>query len=119
MTLHNKRQISDHSKNTSVGQLVCPHCQTTFPITWRRYWAAPLGDYRCPECRQMFHPATILIPWVLTMIIVGMTLVGIIWALFGAYVMKNIHHNSKTTVISVVSWSNTLLSVRRNSEFFP
>jgi uncharacterized protein (UPF0212 family) len=82
MTLHNDRQISHHPKITSAGQLVCPHCQTTFPVTWRRYWSAPMGDYRCPKCRQMFHPITIL-PWVLIVIIVGMTIVGIIFALFG------------------------------------
>jgi hypothetical protein len=82
MTLHNDRQISHHPKNTSAGQLVCPHCQKAFTITWRRYWAAPMGDYRCPKCRQMFHPMTIFLPWVLAILSVGMTLLGILVAIF-------------------------------------
>jgi hypothetical protein len=113
-----ERQTSRHPKATFTGKVVCPHCQTAFPVTWRRYWSAPLGNYRCPECRQISH-ATRNFWWVLLIIFVLMTLVGIVVALFGAYVMKNIHHNSKTTVISVFSWSNTLLSVRQDSEFFP
>ena len=47
MSLHHDRQTSRHPKTTFTGQLVCPHCQTAFPVTWRRYWAAPLGNYRC------------------------------------------------------------------------
>ncbi|AFZ01773.1 hypothetical protein Cal6303_2810 [Calothrix sp. PCC 6303] len=84
MSLRKDHQNSHHPKTTFAGQLVCPHCQTAFPITWRRYWAAPMGDYRCPKCRQMFHPITILQPWVLIIIIVATTLVGIVIALFGA-----------------------------------
>jgi hypothetical protein len=30
----------------------CPHCDHLFPLTWRRYLAAPLGVHRCPQCRQ-------------------------------------------------------------------
>lgn len=30
----------------------CPHCEHAFPLTWRRYLAAPLGHHRCPQCRQ-------------------------------------------------------------------
>jgi hypothetical protein len=82
MNRQNDRQISHHPKNTSAGQFVCPHCQTTFPITWQRYWAAPMGDYRCPECRQMFHPMTIFLPWVFAILSVGMTLLGILVAIF-------------------------------------
>jgi hypothetical protein len=88
MTLHNDRQISHHPKATSAGQLVCPHCQTAFPITWRRYWAAPLGNYRCPECRQLSY-ATANFWWVSTIIFVAMALVGIVGALLGAYVFDN------------------------------
>jgi hypothetical protein len=47
MSLRKIRQISRHPKTTFAGQLVCPHCQTAFPVTWRRYWAAPWGNYRC------------------------------------------------------------------------
>jgi hypothetical protein len=96
MSLHNdspketlcERQISHHTKTTFAGQLVCPHCQTAFPVTWRRYWSAPLGNYRCPECRQISH-ATANAWWVSTIIFVSMALVGIVGALFGAYVFHN------------------------------
>jgi hypothetical protein len=88
MTLHNNQQISRRPKNTSAGQLVCPHCQTAFPITWRRYWAAPLGNYRCPECRQLSH-STANAWWVWLIIFVAMTLVGSVGALFGTYVFDN------------------------------
>ncbi len=83
-----ERQISRHPKTTFAGQLVCPHCQTAFAITWRRYWSAPWGNYRCPNCRQISH-ATANIWWVSTIIFVSMALVGIVGALFGAYVFHN------------------------------
>jgi hypothetical protein len=83
MSLRKYHQISHRPKTTWAGQLVCPHCQTAFPLTWRRYWSAPLGDYRCPECRQMFHPIAYY-SWVSIIIIVATTLVGIVIALFGA-----------------------------------
>jgi hypothetical protein len=88
MTLHNNRQISRRPKNTSAGQLVFSHCQTAFPITWRRYWSAPWGNYRCPECRQLSY-ARANFWWVSTIIFVAMALVGIIGALIGAYVFNN------------------------------
>jgi hypothetical protein len=88
MSLRNDRQISCHPKTTFAGQLVCPHCQTTFPVTWRRYWSAPLGNYRCPECRQISH-ATANAWWVSFIIFVVMILVGIVGSLFGAYVFYN------------------------------
>jgi hypothetical protein len=53
MTLHNDRQTSHHPKNTSTGQLVCPHCQTSFPLTWRRYLLSLWGNHRCPQCKQV------------------------------------------------------------------
>jgi hypothetical protein len=113
-----ERQSPRHPKTTFAEQLVCPHCHTAFPVTWQRYLSAPLGNYRCPKCRQISH-ATANYWWVLLIIFVAMTLIGIVGALFGAYVWNNIHHHSKTRVISVFSWSNTLLFIRRDSEFFP
>ena len=88
MSLRNDRQISRHPKITFAGQLVCPHCQTAFPVTWRRYWAAPWGNYRCPECRQISH-ATANYWWVLLIVFVAMLMVGIVGALLGAYVFHN------------------------------
>jgi hypothetical protein len=88
MSLHNNRQISRHTKTTFAGQLVCPHCQTVFPLTWRRYWSAPLGNYRCPKCRQISH-TTATFWWVWLIIFVAMTLVGIVGALFAVYVFHD------------------------------
>ena len=93
MRLRKDRQTSRHPKTTFTRKVVCPHCQTTFPVTWRRYLSAPLGNYRCPECRQISH-ATANYWWVLLIIFVVMTLVVIIVAFFGAYVFENIHHES-------------------------
>lgn len=87
MSLRNNHKIHNHPKTTFAGQLVCPHCQTAFPITWRRYWSAPLGNYRCPECRQLSH-ATANAWWVWLMIFVAMTLVGIVGVLLVAYVFR-------------------------------
>src|SRR6267143_6359299 len=28
----------------------CPYCQTTFPLTWGRYFGAPTGRHICPSC---------------------------------------------------------------------
>jgi len=88
MNRRNNRQIFRHPKITSAGQLVCPHCKMAFPLTWRRYWSAPWGNYRCPKCRQISH-ITGNSWWVLTINFVAMTLVGIMGALFGAYVFHN------------------------------
>jgi hypothetical protein len=76
-----ERQSPRHPKTTFAGQLVCPHCQTAFPVTWRRYWAAPWGNYRCPECRQISH-ATANAWWVSLIVFVAMILLGIVGVLF-------------------------------------
>ncbi len=52
MNRHNEHQIS-HLKNTSAGQLVCPHCQTSFPLTWHRYLLSLWGNHQCPQCKQV------------------------------------------------------------------
>ena len=85
MSLRNNRQISHHPKTTFAGQLVCPHCQTAFPITWRRYWSAPWGNYRCLECRQISY-ATANFWWVWPILTVAITLGGIVGVLFSTYV---------------------------------
>jgi hypothetical protein len=28
----------------------CPHCNHSFPLTWRRYAKSPLGKHICPAC---------------------------------------------------------------------
>ena len=55
MSLRKDHQNPHHPKTTFAGQLVCPHCQTAFPITWGRYWSAPWGNYRCPECKKISY----------------------------------------------------------------
>ena len=88
MSLRHDRQTSRHLKTTFVGQLVCPHCQTIFPVTWRRYWAAPWGNYRCPKCQQISH-ATVNYWWVSLIVFVAIAMIGIVGALLGAYVFHN------------------------------
>lgn len=78
----------DSPKTTFAGQLVCPHCQTAFPVTWRRYWDAPWGNYRCPECRQISY-ATANYWWVSLIVFVAMLMIGIVGALLAAYVFHN------------------------------
>ncbi len=50
-----ERQISHLPTTKLAGQLVCPHCQTSFPLTWHRYLSALWGNYRCPQCRQVSY----------------------------------------------------------------
>lgn len=88
MNRRNNHHISRHPKTTFAGQLVCPQCRTAFPITWRRYWAAPLGNYRCHECQQLSH-ATANAGWAWLIIFVAMTLVIIVGVLLVGYVFRN------------------------------
>jgi MFS family permease len=85
MSLHKAHQNPHRPKVSFVGQLVCPHCQTAFPITWRRYWSATLGNYRCPECRQISQ-ATANFWWVLPLTIVATITGAILGVVFAAYV---------------------------------
>lgn len=88
MSLRNDRRISHHPKNTFAGQLVCPHCQTAFLITWRRYWSAPWGNYRCLECRHLSY-ATANSWWTWAILFVALTLGGMVGLLFSTYVFHN------------------------------
>jgi hypothetical protein len=88
MSLRKDRQISQSPKNTFAGQLVCPHCQTAFAVTWRRYWSAPWGNYRCPKCRLTSY-ATADLWWAPTIIFLAMVLIGIVSALFVAHIFHN------------------------------
>lgn len=88
MSLHNDHQNSYHPKTTFAGQLVCPHCQTAFPITWRRYWSAPLGNYRCPECKKISHAKGNSF-WVYPIIFGAMLLGGMAAAALSSYFSNN------------------------------
>ncbi len=88
MSLRHDRQSPHYPKNSFAGQLVCPHCQTAFPVTWRRYWSAPWGNYRCPECRRISH-ATVNSWWEVPVLCVAITLGGIVGVVFAASVFHN------------------------------
>src|SRR5262249_32449164 len=30
----------------------CPYCNHEFPMTWKRYFYAPMGRHVCPECQR-------------------------------------------------------------------
>jgi hypothetical protein len=32
--------------------LVCPHCQHSFALTWKRYFQSPMANYSCPCCHK-------------------------------------------------------------------
>jgi hypothetical protein len=93
MSLRKDRKNPHRPKTTFAGQLVCPHCQTAFPITWRRYWSAPWGNYRCPECKQISYAKGNSF-W-LYPIIIGATLLGCIVAATSAW---SFSHNA------LISW---------------
>ncbi|SRR5258706_8874947 len=33
--------------------MTCPHCNHSFPLTWRRYAKSPLGKHTCPACGRV------------------------------------------------------------------
>ncbi len=32
--------------------MICPHCNSKFPLTWKRYLKSPLGNHICPDCHK-------------------------------------------------------------------
>lgn len=32
----------------------CPHCENVQKITWKAYWCAPFGRYKCSACGLRF-----------------------------------------------------------------
>lgn len=43
-----KADLDKHPRDS----LVCPYCAHAFPLTWRRYFATPFGNFVCPNCGQ-------------------------------------------------------------------
>jgi hypothetical protein len=76
-------------KTRLQGQLVCPHCQTAFPITWRRYWSAPWGNYSCPECKKISYAKGNSF-WLYPIIIGATLLGGIVAATLSWYFSHNV-----------------------------
>jgi hypothetical protein len=89
MSLRKAHQISHHPKTTFAGQLVCPHCQTAFTITWRRYWSAPWGNYRCPECKKISYAKSNSF-WLYPIIIGATLLGGIVAVILSSYFSHNV-----------------------------
>jgi uncharacterized paraquat-inducible protein A len=87
--LHNDRQISHHPKNASAGQLVCPHCQTSFPLTWRRYLLSVWGNHRCPQCKQVSQLKDDS-PWLWPIRIAGIMIYVILSINVFSYVFNNV-----------------------------
>lgn len=52
MNTPNNPRVSYSEFPKKQGQLTCPHCYYSFPLTWHQYWSAPLGNHRCPQCRK-------------------------------------------------------------------
>jgi hypothetical protein len=97
MSLRKAHQNPYRLKTTFAGQLVCPHCQTAFPITWRRYWSAPWGNYRCPECKKISYAKGNAFR--LYSIIIGATLLG---GIVAATLAWSFSHNALIASLSVV-----------------
>ncbi|SRR6266568_1256681 len=46
--------------------MICPYCEHSFPLTWRRYWLrVPFGSYSCPSCGGKSKLSTGLVYWLL------------------------------------------------------
>ena len=33
--------------------MICPCCNNSFPLTWRRYASSPFGKHTCPSCQSV------------------------------------------------------------------
>lgn len=33
----------------------CPHCNSEVDLTWKRYWASPMGNHGCTQCGESFR----------------------------------------------------------------
>ncbi len=96
MSIRKDYQSPHRPKTTFAGQLVCPHCQTAFPITWQRYWSAPWGNYRCPECQKISYVKGNSSR--LYLIIIGATLLG---GIVAATLSWYFFHNALIASLSV------------------
>jgi hypothetical protein len=89
MSVPTNHQNSRSQTTNFQGQLVCPHCQNSFSLTWRRYWAAPWGNYRCPECREVSYlKANSFWGWLMLMLIT--ILGGILLLISTAYIFNSL-----------------------------
>ncbi|MDP5338596.1 MAG: hypothetical protein NWQ28_08495 [Nodularia sp. (in: cyanobacteria)] len=81
---------TSHSKSRGLKKpLVCPYCQYSFPLTWRQYWAAPLGGYRCSQCGKVSHVKANSL-WVWPIIITGVMVSGITSFTLALYIFNDL-----------------------------
>jgi hypothetical protein len=89
MSLPTHHQIAHAKSAPFEGKLVCPYCQHIFPLTWQRYWAAPLGGHRCPQCQRTSHFKDHSV-WVWPIRIAGILVGGILFLTVSAYIFNNV-----------------------------
>ncbi|MGB5959511.1 MAG: hypothetical protein WBG73_02535 [Coleofasciculaceae cyanobacterium] len=89
MSIPTNHKIFRSQSPSMRGQLVCPHCQHSFPLTWRRYWSAPLGNYCCPQCKRLSHLKANSV-WILPLQIMGIILVLGIPSFFLIYIFHDL-----------------------------
>lgn len=88
MSVPTDHKIAHRKTSTFTGQLRCPHCQHSFPLTWRRYWATPLGGHHCPQCRKTSHLKDNSL-WVWPIRMAGIMVGGIILFALASYILKH------------------------------
>jgi hypothetical protein len=47
--------IGKNKKEIKTKLLLCPFCIYEFGLTWVRYFKAPSGNYKCPECKKISY----------------------------------------------------------------
>jgi hypothetical protein len=77
MSVNINPRVSPPQSQRSEGELMCPYCQTSFPLTWRRYLLSLLGNHRCPQCRQVSYLKDNS-PWLWPIRIVGIIIYSIL-----------------------------------------
>lgn len=88
MSVPSDHKIAHRKTSTFKGQLGCPHCQYSFPLTWRQYWATPWGNYRCPQCHKKSHIQANSF-WVWPILITVIMVSGITSFALAAYIFKH------------------------------
>jgi hypothetical protein len=52
--------------------MICPSCQKTNDLSWKRYWKSPLGNHKCQFCHAEFRMAhTIKYYFTISILIIG------------------------------------------------
>lgn len=89
MSIPTDHQTSHPQTPAFEGQLVCPYCQHSFPLTWRRYWSAPLGGHQCPQCSRVSYLKDNSF-WVWPIRMAGIMIGGIALFALAVYIFNNL-----------------------------